>query len=297
MAEFRTIQTRIWDDEWFSSLPADGKVLFLYLFTNQRASVAGIYLLPKRCISIETGLSAASTDKMLSRFARDEKAFYENGIVWVKNMRRYQDSGSPKIASRIQKDLGAIPEGPLKEQYHAYYTDTVSSDIRYPTDTVSDDCGYSIPHARDDTDTDTETDTETETRARPSAASAPTPDPHALECFRILASVKGYPSDPTTDAQLLTELEEEYPELDMLKELRAWRTYKLDVPFEAKSNPRSQLRNWMKIADKKRREDEQRGGSHARGATNSAGRPESVYAAYIRKQQAASDRDDDLCDV
>jgi len=43
MADYRQIHTRIWKDSWFIELEPCDKLLFIYLFSNERASVSGIY--------------------------------------------------------------------------------------------------------------------------------------------------------------------------------------------------------------------------------------------------------------
>ncbi len=43
MADFRNIHTHIWKDAWFCELQPDEKLLFIYLFSNERASVCGMY--------------------------------------------------------------------------------------------------------------------------------------------------------------------------------------------------------------------------------------------------------------
>ena len=40
----------------------------------------------------------------------------------------------------------------------------------------------------------------------------------------------------------------DFPGLDLVDEVKAWRAYKLDKPLTQKANPRSQLRNWCKKA-------------------------------------------------
>ena len=51
MADFRSVKCAMWrEDEWFQSLVPDERLLFIYLFTNPSASVAGIYKLPLRTI-------------------------------------------------------------------------------------------------------------------------------------------------------------------------------------------------------------------------------------------------------
>jgi len=120
MACYRQIHTHIWKDEWFLDLDADEKLLFIYLFSNELTSVAGIYKIPLKVIVFETGLDKAFVTKTLAKFAKAGKAYYEDGIAWVVNLRKYNESSSSKLQTRIETDLSMIPDGPLKERYTAH---------------------------------------------------------------------------------------------------------------------------------------------------------------------------------
>ena len=118
MAGYRQAHSRMWSDGWFAELQPLHKLLFVYLFTNERASVAGIYELPVRIIQFETGLDK---DTILAGFAEFQKAepakvLYDaqTGVVYVRNMLKYQGSTSPHVKKRIQGDLKAVPECALK---------------------------------------------------------------------------------------------------------------------------------------------------------------------------------------
>jgi hypothetical protein len=160
MADFRTIYTRIWTDAWFSELEQDEKLLFVYLFSNPNASVCGMYEMPKRNISIDTGISIGRVTTILDKFANSGKVYYENGIVWVVNLKKYNDSGnSVKIQERARKDLDAISDCNIKRMYYKYHN------IPYPK--------LQIPYPKKISETiQTETDTETETRTE---TETPTP--------------------------------------------------------------------------------------------------------------------------
>ena len=76
MADFRAVKCAMWrEDEWFQSLASDERLLFIYLFTNPSASVAGIYRLPLRTMAFESGIPEKRCEQILARFARDGKAF------------------------------------------------------------------------------------------------------------------------------------------------------------------------------------------------------------------------------
>jgi len=142
MADFRTVKCAMWrEDEWFQSLTPDERLLFIYLFTNPSASVAGIYKLPLRTISFESGLALDRCKTIIARFTKDNKAYYEDGVVWVRRMREHQLPGniSNQVAIRLARDVEAIPDCPLKTRYlQAYGAKTgVQIPYEYPTDTVS----------------------------------------------------------------------------------------------------------------------------------------------------------------
>ena len=126
MADYRQIHTRIWKDSWFLSLAPTEKLLFIYLFGNERASVAGIYELPIAVIGFETGLDESIVKAGLQTFSAAGKVFYENNVVWVVNLRKYNDSGSSKVKVKIDKDFAAVPDGTVKTLYAQHYQ------LRYP---------------------------------------------------------------------------------------------------------------------------------------------------------------------
>lgn len=175
-AEYRSVHTEMWRaDDWFQTLPTDARLLWIYLFTNPSASVSGIYKLPIRTMANETGLDLTRVTELLAEFREAKKAYYQDGIIWVRKMRDYQLPGkiSAQLIAHLNKEIAKIPDGYLKREYliaYGYRIDTYSK----PVDTVS------IPRATD-TDTDTETDTETETETetetklkRAQSATAPT---------------------------------------------------------------------------------------------------------------------------
>ena len=121
MANYRQIHVQIWKDAWFLELDPDHKLLFIYLFSNERTSVAGIYDLSPRVMAFETGLDQDTIALALVTFEEHGKVYCRDGIVWVKNLRRYNATSSPKVTTRIRYELAAIPDCSLKDAYLAYY--------------------------------------------------------------------------------------------------------------------------------------------------------------------------------
>jgi hypothetical protein len=135
MANFRQIHVSTWKDPWFLELDPLEKVLFIYLFSNESTSLAGIYEISFRVICFETGLEPEFVKKALAKFAEDDKVFYEDGIIWVKNLRKYNASSSEKVQIRIRGDVAKIPECPIKQRYISYYNPNIP--YTDPTDTLS----------------------------------------------------------------------------------------------------------------------------------------------------------------
>jgi hypothetical protein len=81
------------------------------------------------------------------------------------------------------------------------------------------------------------------------APAPPTVTPLMEKCFPLLKSVACYPFDEVKDVEMIAGLVEEFPQVNIFAELRAWKRYKFDHPLEAKSSPRSQIGNWMKKAE------------------------------------------------
>lgn len=134
MAKYRQVHTHMWKDSWFLELEPKQKLFFIYLFTNERASISGMYELSKKVMAFESGLTLKEIDAAFAVFAEQERAFYEDGVVWVINLRKYHETASPKIQKAIEDDLKKIKDTVLKNEYMKRYgMDRVSSD----EDTVS----------------------------------------------------------------------------------------------------------------------------------------------------------------
>jgi len=104
----RSLTTDLWNDTWFESLNPQEKLLFLYLLTNDRTNMLGIYEISKRKISFETGLTESAVEKGFESFERVSKIYYtdENYVV-IKNFLKHQrfNTNMKKSALAIYDDL------------------------------------------------------------------------------------------------------------------------------------------------------------------------------------------------
>ena len=129
MADFRQIHTSIWDDDWFCQLSSDAKVVFVWLFSNRRASVSGLYKFTEFICSRETGISIDNVHASIEKLSSDNKIRVEGEWVWVKNLRKYNYYQNGNADKRILSDLSQLPNNGLKKAYTAYYKPLASPSI------------------------------------------------------------------------------------------------------------------------------------------------------------------------
>lgn len=133
MANYRQIHVKIWKDNWFLDLTPEEKLLYVYLFSNDLTSLSGIYQISQKIIAFETGLDYEWITGTLNKFKDCGKIEYEDGYIWIKKLRKYHETSSPKVQTHIKNDLNNIPDIPIKAQYITYYDPDIP--YRYPIDT------------------------------------------------------------------------------------------------------------------------------------------------------------------
>ena len=117
MIRFRQIHTKIWKDAWFETLTIPQKLFYIYLFSNERASLSGIYELPLRHMIFETGLSEDQITEAFQVFEAAEKAWYDDGVVLMPNLRKYHATKSWSVQKSINTDLELLRDCKLKRLY------------------------------------------------------------------------------------------------------------------------------------------------------------------------------------
>lgn len=129
---FRQFQITTWTDVWFMDLSVDEKLLFIYLFTSRESNMIGLYEITIKTMSFYTGLSIPRIEEILAKFADDKKVYYSHAdsIVWVVNMRRYNETRSESVQTYIKNLLAEIPECSLKNNHIKYYGDILPPPIK-----------------------------------------------------------------------------------------------------------------------------------------------------------------------
>lgn len=95
----RYINTRFWNDNFVSELNPIDKLLFIYFLTNEHTNISGIYELPIKIMSVETGIELSMIKKMLPRL--NGKVRYLDGKVIIRNFAKHQETKSPLVKKGI----------------------------------------------------------------------------------------------------------------------------------------------------------------------------------------------------
>jgi len=107
MAVYRQIQITFWQDKFVLSLTPEKKFFYMYLLTNSKTKQCGIYELPIKIASLETGYDNETIQKLFIEFEEFGKILYDydSGEIAIRNWRKYNETTSPKTLSCIRKEL------------------------------------------------------------------------------------------------------------------------------------------------------------------------------------------------
>lgn len=109
----RSIQTKIWRDDWFAGLNTQEKLAFIYYLTNPYINLCGIYELPDRVTCFDLGISQnqlAAIKETLSG-----KIVFHRGWVAIRNIEKYDDYKGGLLLKAKETQLSEIPPDTLSE--------------------------------------------------------------------------------------------------------------------------------------------------------------------------------------
>lgn len=129
MANKRYITTNFWRDNFVDGLDPEQKLLFLYLICNPATNLCGIYELPIRIISSDTGIEEKDVEKIFVKFSEKKRAYYVEGWVVLPNAPKHQELKSDRICVGIERELANVSEKVIE------MIDTLSIPYTYPTHT------------------------------------------------------------------------------------------------------------------------------------------------------------------
>lgn len=116
MDKSRTINTKIWSDTWFEDLTPSNKLLFIYLLTNEKNNMLGIYEISLKKISFETGIDRSKVDEALKEFERIGKVYRNGEYLIIKNFIKHQSYNSNMKKSAINL-YNSLPDDLKNENY------------------------------------------------------------------------------------------------------------------------------------------------------------------------------------
>lgn len=109
MSVQRMINSKFWSDSFVvDNLNPLDRYLFLYFLTNEKTNICGVYELPLRTISNETGIEKEEILRMLVRLRG--KVEYRDGWVCLTNFIKHQNTKSRDVQAGIDKLLANLPE-------------------------------------------------------------------------------------------------------------------------------------------------------------------------------------------
>ena len=108
MAKNRYINTKFWDDSYISDLGPNAKLLYLYFLTNALTNICGVYEISLKRMVFDTGISEQQITLLLKRFNDDNKIFFVDGYIIIKNFIKYQKDNE-SIKKGISEELKKVP--------------------------------------------------------------------------------------------------------------------------------------------------------------------------------------------
>ncbi len=127
MATYRQIHIKIWSSPDFQALSSDGKLVFIYLFSNSHRNEAALYRITLKTISNETDLDMDQVNNALFELVSGGliKWDKDGNIIWVVNAIKYQKL-SPNEVTGIKKSLASIEHEYVNELL-SYYEELFSN--------------------------------------------------------------------------------------------------------------------------------------------------------------------------
>lgn len=246
MVSERGFDTAFWADPFVQGLPAEGKLLFAYLWTNSHCNQAGLYQVTVKTIAFETSLPEADIPGLLQMLEPKAVYYPDAELVWVKNFIKRQTK-SPKFLVAAAKCLSNIKNNGAIRDLLEYNLQryNISIPYQYSTDRVA------IPPNSDSVSNSKANSgwagvVKGEGKILPSESEIEESLPEGdREVISAWFSVRGFKMNLSDASELVARLRTEFPGLNLLQESKGWAARKLSEPLTPKSRPSSQIWNWM----------------------------------------------------
>lgn len=163
----RIVDTDFWTDiDVIDNFSIDDKFFALYLYTNKHTRQSGIYKLPKKYISFETGFTKEIIEVLLDRFENQYKRIKYNHKTQEIALLRYTSfsiiKGGKPVEDCIIRDLQTVKDKELIKATYKEMEDTWNASTRAIDGKVKE-IFFSFANDNDnDNDNDNENDNENE---------------------------------------------------------------------------------------------------------------------------------------
>ena len=91
----------MWRDSWFENLSTNGKLLWVWLLTNEYTNMAGIYEVSARRIASDAMIDEQDVNELLAQFENDDKLLFEHNHVILINFSKHQKLNTNQIKGAI----------------------------------------------------------------------------------------------------------------------------------------------------------------------------------------------------
>jgi hypothetical protein len=110
MANYRPFEVRFWDDPKVENLSPEGKLTFIFLFTNSLMNESGVYQCTFKKISDNTGIDQGDVEKIVTEeLCHLIKYDPDNCVVWVVSALALRKGGNYKVLLKsIEKDKSTV---------------------------------------------------------------------------------------------------------------------------------------------------------------------------------------------
>lgn len=246
MARYRTIVPAIWDDLWFSDLPKESKLYWLYLLTNRNTDASGLYRLNPRLAAPLLGISQPATVRARRECTDAGKAIFHDEWVLIVNYVRHQPAPNLSIWRHILDQLRRAPDQ-LQMLWLHHNRDRIPAELM---DIVPTPCPQGEDRLSGTETVQRQRQRQKTTSGEPSEKLGSPPDFDGLKLYTD-GQQKGIKALWRTWPDLKAATAEAYPGIDLLAELRAAHAWEVANPKKRKTDKVRFLHNWFARAQDK----------------------------------------------
>jgi len=123
--KLRSVNVNFWSDDYIQELNPNEKLMFLYLLTNPKTELCGIYEISIKTIIFETGLTEEEVNSAFEHFERDSKVIYYGKYIILPNYLKNQKL-NPNMKINCLNAFNQLPES-IKQKYNSISKSDIAS--------------------------------------------------------------------------------------------------------------------------------------------------------------------------